>query len=185
MKIIKESAPSCINACESVCTPLAKAVGVYFMGGDPVPELCTDTTAFKCMINADHGEKCKSLLDYAQDELGFSVPRTSQQVDTACGARPAFDERPQEPTATWSTSENRTASANVSNAHTTTLVNSAVATEDGNTVPTQTPTQQPSTTTATTDAGLPLSGSRRSQCRFEVIATFFAVHVGRCMFMSQ
>merc|ERR1712039_674563 len=107
----------------------------------------------KCMINVDNNDHCKSLLDYAQNELGFSVPRTRQQVDTACGVRPAFDERPQEPTTASSTSDNQTAGVNVSNATTTTQANISVATEDGNTVPTKTPTQQLSTTTAMTDAG--------------------------------
>merc|ERR1712039_28344 len=130
---------------------------------------CTDSTAFKCMINADNNGKCKSLLDYAEDELGFSVPRTSQQVDTACGVRPAFDERPQEPTTASSTSDNQTAGVNVSNATKTTQANSSVATEDGNTVPTQTPTQHLSTTAATADAGSALSGFWHSQCAFEVI----------------
>merc|ERR1712151_471945 len=133
MKIIKESAPSCISSCEPVCTPLSQAVGVYFMGGDPVPKLCTDSNAFKCMINTENVEKCKSLLDYAEDELGFSVPRTTKQVDAACGISPAFDERPQEPSATVTPNVNISAVTNVTTADTTTQSNRAVATDDGNT----------------------------------------------------
>merc|ERR1712039_1140971 len=112
-------------------------------------------------------------------------PRTSQQVDAACGTRPAFDERPQEPSPAWSPSENTTADANVSNAATTTHANSAVATEDGSTVPANTSAQQPSTSTAANDAGLALSGCWQSQCSFNSIVTLFAAHVGLCMLMSQ
>merc|ERR1712039_532051 len=116
-------------------------------------------------------EKCKSLLDYAEDELGFSVPRTSKQVDAACGITPAFDERPQESTATVIPSMNISAVTNVTIVDTTTQSNRAVATDDGNTDPAQTSTNQASTTatlpSSTLDSGHALSGAWRSTCALE------------------
>merc|ERR1712232_380869 len=115
----------------------------------------------------------KSLLDYAQEELGFSVPRTSKRVDAACGISPAFDERPQEPTATVIPSVNISADTNLTIADTTTQSNRAVATDDGNTVPMQTSTNQTSTTATlpslTPDNGTALSGAWRSMRTLEII----------------
>merc|ERR1712217_546799 len=118
-----------------------------------------------------------------EDELGFTVPRTSMQVDSACGVTRAFDERPQEPIATVFPSTNISAVANITSADTTTQSNRAVATEDGSDERTQTTTTNQFSTTvtrqpSTPDAALALSGAWRSACALKILVMAYAAHLG-------
>merc|ERR1712050_489227 len=88
VKVIKDYAPSCIDACSEVCTPLSQAAIVFMSSGDPVPQMCMSSAAFKCLVNQENKASCAKLLDYAQDNLGFAVPRTAELVDTTCAGCP-------------------------------------------------------------------------------------------------
>lgn len=172
MKIIKDYAPDCIHACQQACTPLSQAVGVYFAGGDPVPQLCQDSAALKCMVNLVNKPKCVKLLDYAEEDLGFSVPRSPALVDSTCGGTPAYDEQPVTTPAVGSSPAPDTTSAPD---FTTTSTNVGAA-KDGNTTFIQSSTNESSTTAAvasTTNSGIALSGAQRSPIGMHSVGMVF------------
>merc|ERR1712226_1679298 len=87
VSVIKSIAPLCINSCSEVCPALEQAVNSYMGGGDFVCDLCQHKESVKCLVQGNNAATCKGLLDKAESDMGFVVPRSAAKVDDECASK--------------------------------------------------------------------------------------------------
>mmetsp|Transcript_147305 Transcript_147305/g.410354 ORF Transcript_147305/g.410354 Transcript_147305/m.410354 type:complete len:171 (-) Transcript_147305:143-655(-) len=80
---IRAVATECLAACPQVCQPLAEAITLFLVGGDPKPVICSNKDAFLC-VTSSASVGCAKLFD-AAESMGLVVPVTTKLLEAMCG----------------------------------------------------------------------------------------------------